>query len=344
MRGFPVQGEKCYLACGLGVQSYSLINLSIRGVIPKFKAAIFADPGWERQSTYDLIEQVSMDCASAGIEFHVVSNGNIRDDLTNPDTKMPALPFHINTTHRLTIDQMVEEFVDAERVNRLPSPETLDEMVNIEFQETYDTIEEAIRVESEKYRDYLCNLSDAELDQKALKVGSGMVRGRQCTGDYKITPMQKKIREIDPTISYKNPSQIALGISMDEFTRVKPSRVKMLQHCYPLIDMGWKRTDCLNWLEEQGLPIPEKSSCIGCPFHNDRDWRELSEEEFADVIEVESAMHAKGMPNKSEKSYVDNRPYLHPKLVSIARRPFDEEKDAQFQLFDNEECSGYCLD
>ena len=341
MRGFPVQGDNCYLSCGLGVQSYTLINMSIRGVIPKFKAALFADTGWERQSTYDLIEGVSEDCAEAGIDFYVVNNGSIRDDIVNPDHAMPALPFHINTTHRLTIEDLVEEYIDSERVARIPSPDSIEEMETPEFNKIRQSIEQQIISESERYRKNLEDMSPERLEKRLLRVGSGMAR-RQCTGDYKIKPIREKLDEIEPNMSFRNPIQMALGISLDEFGRAKPSRIKMIQHCYPLIDLGWKRADCLRWLENEGLTIPDKSSCIGCPFHSNYDWRQLNEEEFADVVEVEAVLHDKGMKYvDNSKDYIDNKMYFHPSLRSVSERPFDK-KEQQETLFGNEECSGHC--
>ena len=50
---------------------------------------------------------------------------------------------------------------------------------------------------------------------------------------------------------------------------------------YPLIDWGWTREDCVAAIEQEGLPLPGKSSCFFCPsmkrheirtlYHNHRD-------------------------------------------------------------------------
>lgn len=34
---------------------------------------------------------------------------------------------------------------------------------------------------------------------------------------------------------------------------------------YALIDWGWYREDCINAIEQEGLPLPGKSSCFFCP-------------------------------------------------------------------------------
>lgn len=50
---------------------------------------------------------------------------------------------------------------------------------------------------------------------------------------------------------------------------------------YPLIDWSWYRDDCIRAIQEEGLPLPGKSSCFFCPamkkheirtlYHNHRD-------------------------------------------------------------------------
>jgi transposase len=66
-----------------------------------------------------------------------------------------------------------------------------------------------------------------------------------------------------------------LGLSLDEVQRMKPARERWVTIEWPLIDLRMTRHDCLLWLARNGYPIPPKSSCIGCPFHSDADWREM---------------------------------------------------------------------
>jgi 3'-phosphoadenosine 5'-phosphosulfate sulfotransferase (PAPS reductase)/FAD synthetase len=58
----------------------------------------------------------------------------------------------------------------------------------------------------------------------------GMVR-RQCTGDFKIAPIRRKIRQLTT-----GPVTLWIGISLDEAARMKPSDVKYIQHRWPLIE------------------------------------------------------------------------------------------------------------
>jgi len=69
----------------------------------------------------------------------------------------------------------------------------------------------------------------------------GLLR-RQCTADYKILPVNQKVRELlglEKGEKRKKGTSVEMlmGISMDEIYRVKPNRVKYITNVYPLIDL-----------------------------------------------------------------------------------------------------------
>jgi hypothetical protein len=80
-----------------------------------------------------------------------------------------------------------------------------------------------------------------------------------------------------------------IGISTDEAHRMKPSREAWSVHRWPLIEKGMSRWDCIQWMAKHGYPEPPKSSCIGCPFHSDNEWRALRDdpESWADAVEID---------------------------------------------------------
>ncbi|MGC0328136.1 hypothetical protein RKD23_001126 [Streptomyces sp. SAI-170] len=100
----------------------------------------------------------------------------------------------------------------------------------------------------------------------------GMTR-RQCTGEYKIKPIKRQVREL---LGYPYPQRIPkdvfveqwVGISTDEFHRAKDADVRYMHNRHPLIDMGWSRTDCIRYLNSLGLGDTPKSSCLGCLMWN----------------------------------------------------------------------------
>ena len=73
----------------------------------------------------------------------------------------------------------------------------------------------------------------------------GLAR-RQCTSEYKIIPLKKAAREL---MGYPHPRRMprgvyaeqAIGISTDEITRAKDSRLRFLRNVFPLIDLGFDR-------------------------------------------------------------------------------------------------------
>ena len=51
-----------------------------------------------------------------------------------------------------------------------------------------------------------------------------------------------------------------------------------------------RRHQCLIWMKEKGDPKPPRSACWFCPYHSDREWRRLRDEEpeeFAKAIALD---------------------------------------------------------
>jgi len=110
----------------------------------------------------------------------------------------------------------------------------------------------------------------------------GMIR-RQCTKEYKLTPLRRKTRELAGfgpreriPLAYV---QQWIGISADEFTRQRGSGVKWCLNWHPLIDRRTTRAGCLEWCREHDYPEPPRSACIGCPFRRNVEWRWLRDNE-----------------------------------------------------------------
>lgn len=161
----------------------------------------------------------------------------------------------------------------------------------------------------------------------------GMGR-RQCTSEYKLRPLQRKVVDL---LGGKRPAggcEMLIGISMDEVWRMKPSRVKYIGNTFPLIEKGMTRQACLKWLEERQYRQPPKSSCIGCPFHSDAQWRSLTPDEFADAVEVDRAIR--------NQPKMRGQQFMHSSRVPLEKVDFSTPEDrGQLNLFLNE-CEGMC--
>jgi hypothetical protein len=160
---------------------------------------------------------------------------------------------------------------------------------------------------------------------------------RQCTNEYKIQPVVQSVRKMIGLKFRQRAKEkvlIWLGISTNEASRVKPSRIPWIENHYPLIEKGMSRSDCLAYLSRNGIQHPPKSACIGCPFHSDSYWLNLkrnSPDEWEDACQFDDAI-------RKHKVSIKNKVYLH-----RSRKPLREVylQEDQMDFFDNE-CEGYC--
>jgi hypothetical protein len=162
---------------------------------------------------------------------------------------------------------------------------------------------------------------------------SGMGR-RECTDQYKLRPIKQKVVELMGGRRPAGGVEMWLGISKDEASRMKPSRVGYIENRWPLIELGLSRRDCLAWMEARGYPKPPRSACVGCPFRTDADWRLLTPAEFASAVEVDKVIRSQ--PGERGQQFAHQR-----------RIPLDQvdlstaEERGQLNLFENE-CEGMC--
>lgn len=116
----------------------------------------------------------------------------------------------------------------------------------------------------------------------------GQIR-RQCTGAWKIAPIKRVLQQHRAG----RPVELWLGITTDEYQRAKDADVKYITHAFPLLEMGFSRKDCLDWLEAHGLPSPGKSSCVFCPYMNKSAWEDMRARSGADwehAVEIDLAI------------------------------------------------------
>ena len=169
---------------------------------------------------------------------------------------------------------------------------------------------------------------------------TGMLN-RQCTQAYKLAPINRKIRQLVGLAKGERSNgavcELWLGISLDEASRMRDSREKWKTHRYPLIEKLMRRKDCLEWLAANGYPQPPKSACLGCPFHAEREWRELKRDpdEWQSIVEYDEQIR------RGVKSGVCEA-FLHHSLKPISDVDFSTaEERGQLNLFLNE-CEGLC--
>jgi hypothetical protein len=275
------------LSLGAGIQSSTLLLMSVRGEIPKIDCAIFADTGWEPQEVYDHLEWLRPISEAGGIPIQVVNNGGIKEI-------------------------SVKGFVHGKQG----------------LGQRYATIPLHI------------------MNPDGTK---GIVR-RQCTSEFKIVPQERYIKKgiLGLKKNDRWPKEPVVdhwfGISTDEMIRVRIASERWKRNVYPLCNIpddympkGYNRQACVSWLEKNypDRKMP-KSACIGCPFHDNRNWRDLRDrrpDEWADAVEVDKQIrHGKDMKGSA---------YLHRSLKPLDEADLGDDPNQLLMGFE-EECLGYC--
>jgi 3'-phosphoadenosine 5'-phosphosulfate sulfotransferase (PAPS reductase)/FAD synthetase len=149
----------------------------------------------------------------------------------------------------------------------------------------------------------------------------GMGR-RQCTYQYKLRPIRRRLRDLGATAV-----DLAVCISVDEIDRAKDSGLKWCRNVFPLLELGWTRDRCADYLADRWpWPVP-RSACVYCPLKSDREWLDLREhhpDDWAAAVAFDEAARPFGYVHRSERP-----------LAKAILRP---ENAGQLAL----ECEGMC--
>ncbi len=187
------------------------------------------------------------------------------------DSENPATMHYLEQVVRPYMQQHGLRLVEVQRLNRAKQPVTL-------YEYNMNPANRSVTIPA--------HLQDG---------GPGQ---RSCTADWKVRVIDKWIKTHCTGLVY-----VGLGISVDEFTRMKKLKPVALRKAgplksnrYPLIDLRLTREACVRMIQAEGLPIPEKSSCWFCPFHSAKAWLDLSVQQpalFAKAVELEMRINAK---------------------------------------------------
>ncbi|HEV2673276.1 MAG TPA: hypothetical protein VGV37_01960 [Aliidongia sp.] len=165
----------------------------------------------------------------------------------------------------------------------------------------------------------------------------GMGR-RQCTKEYKLTPIRRKVRELLGGKTPKGAVEMWIGISTDEAWRVKPSQVGYIINRHVLIEKRMSRQGCVRWLAERQYRLAPKSACKGCPYHDDTMWRDMKINDpssFSDAVVADRLIRNGGSNMRSQQ-------FMHRSCKPLDQVDFSNLEDlGQLNLFNNE-CEGMC--
>ena len=178
------------------------------------------------------------------------------------------------------------------------------------------------------------------------KSEAGEVTGflkRQCTYQFKIRPINQQLRKLAKIKrgEVKPKAVSIIGISLDEFKRMKPSREKWLVHRWPLVEKRFTRQKCKEWMAEKKIPAAPRSACSFCAFRHDKEWREMQinePEAFFDAVEMDKTLRKA----KSENTEFDGTAWLHRSCKPLDEIDFRTDVErGQLTMWDDE-CEGMC--
>ena len=176
---------------------------------------------------------------------------------------------------------------------------------------------------------------------------------RYCTTNYKIIPIAHAVRDLigrKSGIRAEFPRAVQwIGISTDEAHRMKPSGRSWIDNSWPLIDAGYSRTYCQDWFAEHYPDRPlTKSSCVGCPFHSDKEWLRLYREQPADIERTIALDEQMRSPDRQYHKTFLYPNFLHRKCIPLRqvleKLDRDDRQGQQIAMLDGfgNECEGHC--
>ncbi len=69
--------------------------------------------------------------------------------------------------------------------------------------------------------------------------------------------------------------------------------MQYLRNVFPLLELGWDRARCVEYLAERGFGDTVKSACVGCPFHGNAGWRWIRDHDpdgWAEAVAFDNAI------------------------------------------------------
>jgi hypothetical protein len=185
------------------------------------------------------------------------------------------------------------------------------------------------------------------LNRNGDGTNSGGMLWRKCTRDYKIVPIESRIRQLlGVQKGNRVPRDVFVdqwfGISTDEFQRIRQNKHAWISNKYPLIEKRISRQGCIAWLTRHKHPIPPKSACTFCPYKSNRTWTLMAEnnpEEFADMVQFDAELRSG--PNIPG---VTGQVYLHRRMLPLSEAVLKDTDPRQqnLNLFEEVCDGGFC--
>lgn len=293
------------LSLGAGVQSTALFILGCEGeVVPKIDAAVFADTQWEPKYVYAHLAELTRFGSEHGVPVILATRGSLPNDVLNPQVfaTIPAwteespweeVPVEVGPCTTCDGDPLTmlgdEECADCfnarvipvrwEKRLRPPKHSRVKRQCTPKYK--VEVIDQQVRIllGAETWHEpcRYCRETGRRVAPWSPQSGEGECSICRGTGS------RRRVGSV-PVGAH---SEQWVGFSTDEIERVSDVGFPRYETPrYPLLELGWTRTDCERFLTERGWQA-EKSACIGCPFHDDDIWIEMKHrdpDEFWEVV------------------------------------------------------------
>lgn len=175
--------------------------------------------------------------------------------------------------------------------------------------------------------------------------GSEGMGRRQCTKEYKLVPIMRRIRTLlgAPDREDGVPGRVTggrwaeqwIGFSVDERGRALDARhTRYAIPRYPLLERGLSVDDCQAINAAAGFAGIAKSACIGCPYHGNAQWRRMRDEDpesWADAVDFDAAIRKGSARANALGHQLRGENYLHRSRVPLDVAPIDRVTSREWQ-------------
>lgn len=297
------------LSLGAGIQSSALLLMSCRGILPKLRAAVFADTQWEPPAIYTHLEWLKAEAAKAGIPVLVGTVGDLRADgieFRRTGGKSSGIP---GAKRHASIPLFVRN-PSKDREGRIRRQCTSEYKIKV--------VEKIVR------RDVL-GLA------KGQRAPAGAVRHW-----FGISADEIWRRRISP-----NHWQEFFYPLLDLLR--SPKDDTLFGRGYDRRDcLDWLAA------HYPGRQF-SRSACIGCPFHSDAEWVRMRREDpdsWSDAVAFDREIRAADAARQEEGTHsrlggrLVGLPYVHRSCVPLDQVQFKADASGDFGM--GEECLGVC--
>ncbi len=295
------------LNLGAGVQSSRVLLGAVRGELPRFHAAVFADTQWEPAAVYENLAWLTELAALAEIPVVRVTKGDLRQD---------AIDF-----------RRLRKSADGKRYASIPT-----------FIKNKDGSQG--RAKRQCTREYKIEAVDRWIRRVLLGLAAGKripkgVLVRQWFGisddEASRASFPGRMKKASGAVAYDLYGEPIIASRRKWFP--DPWR----HHVYPLLNEVWmpdrtiadvpilprkeQRQDCQEWLARNypGRTFP-RSACIGCPFRSNEEWRDMKDNrpgEWEDACEFDESQRAADQDGQARRGLLVGESYVHRQLVPL---------------------------